>query len=237
MVQVEGGTYTMGCTSEQTNCSDNEKPAHSVTLSNFSIGKYEVTRAQWVAVMEGHATLANPGTWKDDDQLPIEMVSWDDICGKDGFLDRLNTLTGKSYRLPTEAEWEYAARGCKGSESGGNATCENFLYSGSNDANEVGWHKGNSLMRTQPVGQKKPNRLGIYDMSGNLWEWVYDRYAVYTNAAATNPTVPPTAGSICVVRGGCLDNIPPTSYRVASRGSWFGPTDRRLGVGFRLALP
>jgi formylglycine-generating enzyme required for sulfatase activity len=239
MVFVEGGTFTMGCTPEQVNYCNNdgrEKPAHSVTVSSFYIGKYEVTRAQWIAVMSGHKTLANPGTWKSDDQLPIEGISWDDI--DTAFLPRLNALTGRTtvgtkYRLPREAEWEYAARGCKGDGKGGTATCENFLYSGSNNLNEVGWYGG-----SQPriVGGKKPNILGIYDMSGNIMEWCKDTYTVNYYSTTPMPKDPEnTVGTNHPCRGGSWLNTADRS-RVADRG-FAAPNLIDPRVGFRLALP
>jgi formylglycine-generating enzyme required for sulfatase activity len=226
MVFVKGGTFTMGCTPDQgSDCSttaDNEYP-HSVTVSSFSIGKYQVTRAQWIAVMKGHPTLSNSGYWKNDDQLPIETVKWFDI--DTAFLPRLNALTGKNYRLPTEAEWEYAARGCKGDAGGGTATCENFKYSGSNNFDEVGW----STSSPHVVGQKKPNGLGIYDMSGNVYEWCRDwRSDTYykSSAGSTNPENT-TVSSMRVTRG-------PT--RVAVRGAG-PPSGSWKDCGFRVVLP
>ena len=159
MVFVEGGTFTMGCTPEQWNdCLDNEKPAHQVTLSDFYIGKYEVTQVQWVAVMGN-----NPSSIKGDN-LPVGNVSWDDV---QEFIERLNEKTGENYRLPTEAEWEYAARG--GNRSMG------YKYSGSNDVGNFSWYQGSiSINSKYPVGTKMANELGIHDMSGNVLEWVSD---------------------------------------------------------------
>jgi formylglycine-generating enzyme required for sulfatase activity len=231
MVRVEGGTFTMGCTPDQNNiCQNDEKPAHSVTLNSFYIGKYPITRAQWKAVMKGHS-LENQGIITSDDQLPIETVSWLDI--DTAFLPRLNALTGKSYRLPREAEWEYAARGCKGDGNGGTATCENLMYSGSNNLNEVGWYEG-SVMR--PVGQKKPNGLGIYDMSGNVWEWCRDWHSAtyYATSPASNPENT-TAATNRVFRGGSW-RFAATFSRVACRFP-NTPNTRLDQVGFRVALP
>jgi formylglycine-generating enzyme required for sulfatase activity len=225
MVFVEGGTFQMGCTAEQENdCNSDgrEKPVHSVTVSSFWIGKYEVTRAQWIAVMAG-TNLADAGSRKNDDQLPIETVSWENV---QEFLTRLNNITGKSYRLPTEAEWEWAARG--GQQSKG------YKYSGGNDMNEVSWNLNIANRTTYAVGGKKPNELGIYDMSGNVFEWCSDWYDSYSNAAQQDPTGP-LSGTNRVIRGG--DGFLATSLgwlRVSARLSFNSPT---YNVGFRVVLP
>ena len=157
MVRVPGGTFTMGCTREQSDCRDNEKPAHRVRVNDFEIGKYEVTQELWEAVMG-----TNPSRFSGCAQCPVERVSWDDI---QEFLRKLNA-GGGGYRLPSEAEWEYAARG--GQESRG------YQYSGSNNPEAVAWYRGNSGDRTHRVGQKQGNELGLHDLSGNVWEWVQD---------------------------------------------------------------
>jgi formylglycine-generating enzyme required for sulfatase activity len=228
MVFVEGGTFTMGCVPERDGtCNNNELPAHSVTVSSFYIGKYEVTQAQWIAV-----TGSNPSYYKTDDQQPVERVSWKDVDTT--FLRRLNALTGRTesngYRLPTEAEWEWAARG------GVNAQSQQTVYSGSNTPAEVGWYSSNSTT-PKPVGQKEPNALGIYDMSGNIWEmcsdWYSDNYSTILNDK-TNPKGP-GSGYIHTNRGGCFWHTN-TSLRVCARGVYIAtPSDR--GVGFRVALP
>ena len=185
MVYVSGGTFTMGATSEQgSDAHDNEKPVHSVTLSSFYICKYEVTQALWEAVMG-----SNPSNWKGDD-LPVECVSWYDC---QTFIRKLNALTGKNFRLPTEAEWEFAARG--GNNSRG------YKYAGSNNIETVAWYDGNSGGKTHVVGTKSPNELGLYDMSGNVWEWCQDWYGSYSSASQTNPTGA-SSGSDRVLRGG-----------------------------------
>jgi formylglycine-generating enzyme required for sulfatase activity len=267
MVRVEGGTFTMGCTAEQTGCNTIEKPTHSVTLSSFSIGKYEITQEQWKAVMTGVAGTSGGDVgeiyyWKGstcgnvpcDNQRPAEYMDWveavtfcNELSKKAG-LQAVYTITGtgtsktvtwdntkKGYRLPTEAEWEYAARGCKGDGSSGNAVCENLLYSGSSDANAVAWYSGNSST-THPVGQKKPNALGIYDMSGNIWEYCYDWHSnSYSNTAATNPTGP-TSGTGRVIRSGAWYNG--AEYqRVAARWPAWDITRRFEGLGLRVVLP
>ena len=217
MVYVSGGTFTMGATSEQgSDAYDDEKPAHSVTLSGYYIGKYEVTQELWEAVMG-----SNPSHFKGDN-LPVEQVSWNDV---QEFLRKLNAMTGKRYRLPTEAEWEFAARG--GNSSRG------YKYSGSNSIGNVAWYGDNSGSRTHAVGTKSPNELGIYDMSGNVREWCQDWFGSYSSSSQRNPKGP-NSGSNRVNRGGCwfLDAC---GCRVSLRGSCT-PDDRGNGLGFRLAL-
>jgi formylglycine-generating enzyme required for sulfatase activity len=214
MVAVGGGTFTMGCTSEQgDDCYDTEKPAHQVTLSAFYIGKYEVTQAQWTSVMG-----SNPSYFKGDN-LPVEMVSWSDV---QEFIQKLNAQTGKTYRLPTEAEWEYAARG--GAQSQG------YKYSGSNTVGDVAWYSGNSST-THPVGQKSSNELGLYDMTGNVSEWCSDWYGYYSSSSQTNPAGP-SSGSSRVLRGGSWSNYA-QDVRVPVRGG--GAPGARFNLGFRLA--
>ena len=185
MVRVEAGTFTMGATAEMNDPYDKEKPTHRVTLTNdYYIGKYEVTQALWQTVMGN-----NPSKFKGDN-LPVEHVSWKD-CQK--FLSKLNRITGKMFRLPTEAEWEYAARG--GNKSRG------YQYSGSNNLSDVAWYDDNSGNKTHAVGTKQPNELGIYDMSGNVLEWCQDRYGKYNSSSQINPTGV-NSGSNRVFRGG-----------------------------------
>lgn len=218
MVEVRGGTFSMGATSEQGSDYDFEKPVpvHSVTLSSYYIGKTEVTQALWKAVMG-----SNPSDFKGDD-LPVENVSWDD-CQE--FIEKLNYLTGQNFRFPTEAEWEFACRG--GNNSLG------YKYSGSDSIDNVAWYDGNSGDKTHPVATKSANELGIYDMSGNVWELCCDWYGDYTSGAQTNPKGPGSG-----------------SYRVCRGGSWYGyarycrslfrdyliPTYRDSILGLRLAL-
>jgi formylglycine-generating enzyme required for sulfatase activity len=225
MVFVQGGTFTMGCTSEQeSNCDSSEKPIFSVTLSNYSIGKYEVTQRLWEAVMNN-----NPSNFKGDGSRPVETVSWNDV---DTFIVKLNALTGKKYRLPTEAEWEYAARG--GNKASGHK------YAGSDTIGTVAWYYGNNGSSgsinygTKPVGTKEPNELGIYDMSGNVWEWVSDWYEEYTSWAKTNPRGP-ESGSYRVFRGGGWYNDA-SHCRVSDRYDYY-PGNRNSDIGFRLVLP
>ena len=185
MVYVEGGTFDMGATSEQgSDAESNEYPVHSVTLSGYYIGKCEVTQELWEAVMGG-----NPSEFIGA-QKPVERVSWYD-CQE--FVSMLNSLTGRTFRLPTEAEWEYAARG-------GNKSLH-YKYSGSGNIGSVAWYYDNIGSRTHPVGTKSPNELGIYDMSGNVYEWCSDWYGDYSAGAQTNPQGP-SSGSHRVLRGG-----------------------------------
>jgi formylglycine-generating enzyme required for sulfatase activity len=218
MVFVKGGTFTMGCTAEQGNdCDDDEKPTFRATVSDFYMGKYEVTQAQWRAVMG-----SSPSYFKNCDNCPVEQVSWNDV---QEFIRKLNQLTGKKYRLPTEAEWEFAARG--GTQSKG------YKYSGSNSIGEVAEYDGNNNKSTKPVGGKKPNELGLYDMSGNVWEWCSDWKDSYTSDAKTNPTGPST-GSYRVLRGGSWSGNA-RICRVSLRNN-ITPDDRNNYLGFRLAL-
>ena len=218
MVYVEGGTFTMGATSEQgSDAYDREKPTHSVTLSDFYIGKYEVTQKQWETVMG-----SNPSSYKGAN-LPVENVLWY-TCQT--FITKLNQMTGKNFRLPTEAEWEYAARGGKKSQG--------YKYAGSNAIDNVAWYSGNSGSKTHEVGTKQPNELGIYDMSGNVCEWCQDWYGGYSSSSQTNPTGP-SSGSNRVVRGGGWVNNA-WDCRVSFR-SYCNPAITISYLGLRLALP
>lgn len=164
MVFVEGGKFIMGCTSEDNGgCGSDEKPAHEVEVSAFLIGKYEVTQAEWLAVMQ-----YNPSHFQGCNDCPVENVNWNEV---QDYISKLNQLTGKNYRLPMETEWEFAARG-------GNKSRQNN-YAGSNDINAVSWYSSNSNNRYHPVGEKHGNELGLYDMSGNVWEWCGDWYGSY----------------------------------------------------------
>ena len=222
MIYVEGGTFTMGCTKEQGNdCLDSEKPVHQVTVSSFYIGKYEVTQAQWKAVMGN-----NPSEFEGDN-FPVESVSWYDI---QEFILILNAGTGKTYRLPTEAEWEFAARG--GNKSQG------YKYSGSNTIDNVAWYFNEDNYNeynatTYPVGTKSPNELGIYDMSGNVYEWCNDWRGDYSSNAQVNPKGP-SSGHYRVVRGGSY-NFNENPCRVSFRFS-DPPKYGYINHGFRLVL-
>ena len=218
MVKVEAGTFMMGVTSEIQDPSFDEKPVHQVTLTNdYYMGKYEVTQALWQAVMG-----SNPSKFKGDD-LPVEQVSWND-CQE--FISKLNGFTGKKFRLPTESEWEYAARGGKKSRG--------YQYSGSSNISDVAWYyDGNSGSKTHPVGTKQANELGIYDMSGNVWEWCQDWYGSYVNSPQTNP-IGANSGSYRVCRGGSW-NI--KAWHCRSSYRLYGtPVNRGYSIGLRLVL-
>ena len=203
MVKVEGGTFMMG----DDNGEDDEKPAHQVTLSDYYICKYEVTQAEWEAVMG-----RNPSYFIGDNR-PVEHVSWDDC---QDFVRKLNSLTGLNFSLPTEAQWEYAARGGKNSRG--------YQYSGSNDIGSVAWYTDNSGGKTHPVGIKQANELGLYDMSGNVWEWCSDRY---------DPTGP-ESDTRRMYRGGGYFNVL-GFCRVLSR-FLYTPDYRSIALGLRLAI-
>ena len=217
MVEVKGGTFTMGGTSEQgSEAESDEKPTHSVTLSDYYIGKFEVTQKLWKAVMG-----SNPSYFKGDN-LPVENVSWHEA---QRFIRKLNQQTGQNFRLPTEAEWEYAARG--GNKSRG------YKYSGSNSINDVAWYNNTTNdSGTKPVGTKAPNEIGIYDMSGNVWEWCSDWYGNYSSGGQTNPTGP-SAGSYRVLRGGSW-YYDAKYCRVSLRNN-YRPESKYYNLGFRLA--
>jgi formylglycine-generating enzyme required for sulfatase activity len=218
MVDVMGGSFLMGCTVEQgNNCFGNEFPVHQVTLSAYKIGKYEVTQAQWREVMGN-----NPSSFRDCDKCPVEQVNWNDV---QDFISKLNEKTGKTYRLPTEAEWEFAARGANGSRR--------YIYSGSNNLDDVAWYEVTGNSKTHEVGMKIPNELGIYDMSGNVWEWCSDWSGVYNAAEETNPSGA-TTGKNRVLRGGSWDFK--AEYCRVSHSNSDLPIRRNDRIGFRLVL-
>jgi formylglycine-generating enzyme required for sulfatase activity len=210
MVYVEGGSYTMGCTAEQgSDCYDNEKPSHKETVGSFYISKTEVTQAQWALIMGGD----RPSYISDCDACPVERVSWDRV---QEFIQKLNSLTGLTYRLPMSVEWEYAARG--GQKSRG------YKYSGSNEIGDVAWYIDNSGWKAHAVGGLQSNELGLYDMSGNVWEWCSDHYSKDYNS--------PRNSALLELRGGsCYDY--PQSCRVANRGN-YDPSYMYNFIGFRL---
>ena len=218
MIFVEGGTFMMGATEEQGDDADEmEKPVHEVTLSDYYIGETVVTQELWKAVMGN-----NPSRFTGDGNLPVERVSWDDA---QEFIAKLNRLTGKVFRLPTEAEWEYAARGGK--------KCKGYKYSGSNNIDEVAWYYDSSGSQTHPVRRKKANELGLYDMSGNVWEWCNDWYGDYSAEPQYNPQGP-KSGSGRVYRGGGW-NGDAEYCRVSNRGD-YAPSGRDDDLGFRVVL-
>ena len=227
MVRVQGGTFTMGATAEQgSDTESDEKPTHQVTLSSYSIGKTEVTQALWQAVMGISVSQIASKRYRDTkgvgSNYPMYYVSWED-CQE--FITKLNALTGKTFRLPTEAEWEFAARGGNNSQG--------FKYSGSNTLSNVAWYYSNGSSTNHPVATKAPNELGIYDMSGNVTEWCNDWYGRYTSESQTNPTGP-DSGKYRVRRGGCWGSFA-GNCRVSYR---YGTTPAYISIdlGLRLAL-
>ena len=221
MILVEGGTFNMGSNDGY----EWEKPVHSVTLSDYYIAETEVTQELWEAVM-GTSVRQQRGEWPiygEGANYPMYYVDWNEV---QEFITRLNQLTGKHFRLPTEAEWEYAARG--GNRSG------HYTYSGGGNIDAVGWYRGNSGGETHNVATKRPNELGLYDMSGNVWELCHDWYGDYSSASQTNPAGP-DSGSRRVIRGGSWSD-PAARVRVSSARYNSTPSERNGFLGFRLAL-
>lgn len=217
MIRVEGGLFVMGASLGDKKAADNEKPSHSVTLSDYWIGETQVTQELWLAVM-GY----NPSHFKLDFKRPVECVSWYD-CKK--FIDTLNEITGEAFCMPTEAQWEFAARG-------GNLS-RGYIFAGSNQIKEVAWYAGDQKFGTHRVGLLSPNELGIHDMSGNVFEWCKDWYSNYTEDEKIDPNGP-SNGTVRVIRGGCwcydLDGC-----RVSFRAR-HSLNDKRHYIGLRLAL-
>jgi formylglycine-generating enzyme len=252
MVLVHGGTFTMGCTSEQgSECEKYENPSHQVTLHDFYLGQYEVTARGFKAFIdatnyrtdaekEGYSIIFNGIKYERKDGVnwrhdiagniwptkdynhPVIHVSWNDAVA---YCEWLAGRTGKKYRLPTEAEWEYAARG--GQQS------KHYKYAGGDELNDVAWCIYNSGSKTHPIGGKKANELGLYDMSGNVFEWCQDWYGTYSSASQTNPSGAGT-GSLRVFRGGGWSG-PTWGCRVSNRDGRT-LTYRNNSFGFRLAL-
>lgn len=219
MVYVDGGSYTMGCGSEQdAYCFGDEKPAHNVSVSSFYIGQTEVTQALWKAVMGN-----NPSFHKGN-LLPVESVSYSD-CKE--FIKKLNKLTNRKFRLPTEAEWEFAARG-------GNFS-QGYKFSGGDNLNSVAWYTDNSGNNTHNVAQKQPNELGLYDMTGNVWEWCEDRYGHdYYNDSPHNNPKGPKWGSLRVLRGCCAGAVEDFCY--VQHRAHVDPSVGSTDIGLRIAL-
>jgi len=222
MVFVKGsGLTTLGCTKEQgADCNDDERPHQNVTLNDFHISKTPITQKLWEKVMGN-----NPSRFKScGENCPVESVSWIEV---QEFIRKLNSMTGRKYRLLTEAEWEYAARG------GGNT--KNQKYAGSNNLNQIAWYGANSQQKTQPVCSKQPNELGLCDMTGNVWEWVQDWRGSYPPAGGIKPNPKgPASGTNRVYRGcSWQDNA---LYCRVSRRNGAVPDTRNSAVGFRLAL-
>jgi formylglycine-generating enzyme required for sulfatase activity len=244
MVFVEGGTFQMG----SSNGDSDEKPVHMVTVKSFYMGKYEVTQKEWREIMG--ATVAQQRDMTDKgiplsgegDNYPMYYVSWNEAieyCNKRSLKEGLtpayrgsgNNITcdfnATGYRLPTEAEWEYAARG-------GNQDYLTYEYSGGNSADAVAWYGNNSGNRTHPVGIKQPNSLGLYDMSGNVWEWCWDWFGGYSSGSQTNP-MGASSGTYRVARGGSWGNDA-ADVRSAYRSN-NTPSHRYSILGFRLVRP
>lgn len=213
MVFVKGGKFRMG----NEYGDQKEKPVHPVTVRDFYIGMYEVTQEMYQKVMG-----ANPSRFQGCANCPVEKVSWHDA---QSFIKKLNEMTGLKYRLPTEAEWEYAAKG--------GAKITQTRYAGSDDANEVGWYKDNSAFKTKPIGGKRPNELSIFDMSGNVSEWVEDWYEPYTLDEKENPTGP-INGESKVFRGGCYGNS--DMQTTVTTRAFAPPETSGSMVGIRLAM-
>lgn len=217
MILVQGGSFEMGNSElKDGDCEYIESPIHTVEVSDFMISKYEVTQEQWVSIMNH-----NPSTVKGDN-LPVTNVSWNDV---QTFITKLNDKTGKEYRLPTEAEWEYAAKG-------GNKTVSPNKYSGGNNIGNIAWYSTNSSHKIHPVGMKEANELGIYDMTGNVHEWCSDWLSAYEKGYQKDPKGKST-GNYKVCRGGCAKS-PSTGCRVTSRSLRYNVDTKNDFVGFRL---
>ena len=226
LVRVEGGTFMMGAqhsNPESANydpgAADNESPVHQVTLSDYYIDKYEVTQREWRVVM-GY-DLDWPEVYGNGDDFPVYNVSRTDAVR---FLEKLSALTRLSFHLPSEAQWEYAARG-------GSYT-QHYCFSGSDDVNDVAWYNGNAGGILHSVGEKQPNELGLYDMSGNVWEWCSDSYALYSEDDSQDPCV--LSGSPYVLRGGSWTYLP--GYCRVTCRDFYGGNASSLSVGFRVSL-
>ena len=229
MIFIEGGRFDMGSSADDLEAHEDEKPQHPVSVPDFYLGKYPVTQGLWKTVMDGK----NPSRFPGDDR-PVEQVSWNET---QVFIGKLNDLPedsrppGHWYRLPTEAEWEYAARG-------GKYHPEGYKYAGSDRLKDVGWYDENSGSETKPVGLKYPNQLGIHDMSGNVWEWCADDWHEKYDERAPKDGIAwidhPERGMYRVLRGGSW-YLNAQYCRVAYR-DYGGPDTLNYGIGFRLVL-
>lgn len=221
MIRVEGGTFMMGATQEQQGDAwSNEKPVHEVTLSTYYIGETEVTQELWETVMG-----SNPSKFKQS-RKPVDGIGWYDC---ETFIHNLNTQTGRKFRFPTEAEWEFAARGGKSSKG--------YKFSGSNIVDDVAWSEGADDSGTHTVATKQANELGIYDMSGNVWEWCNDWFGEYPSTSVTNPQGP-SSGTHHVRRGGSWWHLK-SSCRVSCRAKSSFSADKDEGgstFGLRIVL-
>lgn len=225
MVLVEGGTYMMGNPDRDRNDEYAKDVPHEVTLSSFYICKYEVTEALWTAVMG-----SNPSRHKLGDNYPVEQVNWYDC---QDFVEKLSELTGRHFRLPTEAEWEYAARGGKRSRG--------YRYSGSYALDEIGWHVGNAHYYKREVGTKKPNELGLYDMTGNVSEWCQDKLDIeyYHHSPSINPQGPDRStykDNRCFRGGSFCDEEKYDELKVYTRNTGMPPEEKYGHLGLRLAM-
>ena len=225
MVLVEGGTYMMGNPDRDRNDEYAKDVPHEVTLSSFYICKYEVTEALWTAVMG-----SNPSRHKLGDNYPVEQVNWYDC---QDFVEKLSELTGRHFRLPTEAEWEYAARGGKRSRG--------YRYSGSYALDEIGWHVGNAHYYKREVGTKKPNELGLYDMTGNVSEWCQDKLDIeyYHHSPSINPQGPDRStykDNRCFRGGSFCDDEKYDELKVYTRNTGMPPEEKYGHLGLRLAM-
>ena len=226
LVRVDGGTFKMGAQSSDTQgdnydpeAADNESPVHEVTLNSYYIGLYEVTQLEWRTVMGYELDWSEQ--YGRGDEFPAYNVSRMDA---QQFADRLSAMTRLPFRLPTEAQWEFAARG-------GSYT-RHYRFSGSSSVDDVAWHKGNTGSILHPVGEKQPNELGLYDMSGSLWEWCADAYGPYPGTPQTDPVS--ESGSQYVLRGGAWTYFP-TCCRVTCRDRYNGNA-RSVSNGFRVVM-
>jgi len=224
MMLVEGGTFTMGGRDDDPRARPWEFPAHEVTLSDYYIGVTEVTQELYKAVMSSNPSwFTSTNGYSTNLKRPVENITF---ANAQSFITKLNQKTGKTFRLITEAEWEYAARGGRASQG--------YMFPGSDNVDEVAWHSGNTDDITSPVAQKLPNELGLYDMGGNVEEWCADWYGLYTDAAQTNPTGP-TSGTTRVVRGASWDQAW-YSCRPSARHDGGIPTYAHARRGLRIAM-